>query len=153
MPGSSSSIGIPGTIGGAVRMNAGAFGGETGDRLVWAEALDRSGRLHRLSAAELGISYRHSALPAGWIVLRAAFSATGEAARDAARNGRRSGTSARRRSRCGSPPAAAPSRTADGRKAWQLIDQAGCRGLRHGARHGVGEALQLPDQYRRCHGG
>ena len=45
-------IGIPGTIGGAVRMNAGAFGGETKDRLLWAEAIDRQGQLHRLQAAD-----------------------------------------------------------------------------------------------------
>jgi UDP-N-acetylmuramate dehydrogenase len=57
-------IGIPGTIGGAVRMNAGAFGGETRDRLVWAEALDRTGRQHRLDNAALGFAYRRSALPA-----------------------------------------------------------------------------------------
>ena len=66
-------IGIPGTIGGAVRMNAGAFGGETKDRLVWAEALDRRGELHRLDREALGFAYRRSALPAEWIVVRAAF--------------------------------------------------------------------------------
>ena len=69
-------IGIPGTIGGAVRMNAGAFGGETRDRLVWAEALDRSGRLHRLDNTDLGFAYRRSALPRDWIVVRAAFRGT-----------------------------------------------------------------------------
>ncbi|HEX6016139.1 MAG TPA: FAD-binding protein, partial [Geminicoccaceae bacterium] len=66
-------IGIPGTVGGAVRMNAGAFGGETRDRLLWAEALDRRGELHRLTNAELGFAYRRSALPRDWIVSRAAF--------------------------------------------------------------------------------
>jgi UDP-N-acetylmuramate dehydrogenase len=126
-------IGIPGTIGGAVRMNAGAFGGETRDHLLWAEALDRSGGLRRLSAVDLGMSYRRSALPPDWIVVRAAFRGTpGDPAEVAAR------MQAIRDER----EAAQPLRVATGgstfknppgHKAWQLIDRAGCRGLRHGA--------------------
>ena len=126
-------IGIPGTIGGAVRMNAGAFGGETKDRLLWAEALDRQGGLHRLGAAELGFAYRRSALPAGWIVTRAAFG--GERAAPEAILARMDAIRAQRE-------AAQPLRVATGgstfknppgHKAWQLIDAAGCRGLRLGA--------------------
>ena len=126
-------IGIPGTIGGAVRMNAGAFGGETKDRLLWAEALDRQGGLHRLGAAELGFAYRRSALPAGWIVTRAAFG--GECAAPEAILARMDAIRAQRE-------AAQPLRVATGgstfknppgHKAWQLIDAAGCRGLRLGA--------------------
>ena len=126
-------IGIPGTIGGAVRMNAGAFGGETRDRLVWAEALDRRGRLHRLTPADLGMTYRHSGLPADWIVVRAAFACTpGDPAAIAAR------MQAIRDER----EAAQPLRVATGgstfknppgHRAWQLVDAAGCRGLRQGA--------------------
>ena len=126
-------IGIPGTIGGAVRMNAGAFGGETKDRLLWAEALDRTGRLHRLTHAELGFAYRRSALPPGWIVVRAAF--RGDAAAPKAVLARMDAIRAERE-------AAQPLRVATGgstfknppgHKAWQLIDAAGCRGLRIGA--------------------
>jgi UDP-N-acetylmuramate dehydrogenase len=126
-------IGIPGTIGGAVRMNAGAFGGETRDRLVWAEALDRRGRLHRLSNAELGFSYRHSDLPEDWIVVRAAFAL--EPGDPAAIKARMEAIKAERE-------AAQPLRVATGgstfknppgQRAWQLIDQAGCRGLTRGA--------------------
>ena len=126
-------IGIPGTVGGAVRMNAGAFGGETKDRLLWAEALDRQGELHRLSAADLGFAYRRSALPAGWIVTRAAF--RGERAAPEAILARMDVIRAQRE-------AAQPLRVATGgstfknppgHKAWQLIDAAGCRGLRLGA--------------------
>ena len=127
-------IGIPGTIGGAVRMNAGAFGGETKDRLLWAEALDRRGELHRLTPADLGFTYRHSALPADWIVDRAAVPAASRASptRSLAR------MDAIRAER----EAAQPLRVATGgstfknppgHKAWQLIDAAGCRGLRLGA--------------------
>ena len=126
-------IGIPGTVGGAVRMNAGAFGGETKDRLVWAEALDRDGRLHRLANADLGFAYRKSALPAGHVVVRAAF--RGEPGDPAAIVARMNAIRAERE-------AAQPLRVATGgstfknppgHKAWQLIDAAGCRGLRLGA--------------------
>lgn len=126
-------IGIPGTIGGAVRMNAGAFGGETRDRLVWAEALDRQGGLHRLTNAELGFAYRKSALPDDWIVVRAAFAL--EPGEPTAIGERMAAIKAERE-------AVQPIRVATGgstfenptgERAWQLIDAAGCRGLRHGA--------------------
>ena len=126
-------IGIPGTVGGAVRMNAGAFGGETKDRLVWAEALDRRGELHRLDRGALGFAYRRSALPTEWIVVRAAF--RGEPGDPDAILARMEAIKAERE-------AAQPLRAATGGstfknpaggKAWQLIDAAGCRGLRRGA--------------------
>jgi UDP-N-acetylmuramate dehydrogenase len=126
-------IGIPGTVGGAVRMNAGAFGGETKDRLLWAEALDRRGTLHRLTGAELGFAYRTSTLPKDWIVVRAAFQGTpGES--PAAILARMEAIKAERE-------AAQPLRVATGgstfknppgHKAWKLIDAAGGRGLRLG---------------------
>lgn len=126
-------IGIPGTVGGAVRMNAGAFGGETRDRLVWAEALDRGGNLHRLDNAALGFAYRKSALPPDWIVVRAAF--RGDPGDPEAILARMQAIKAERE-------AAQPLRVATGgstfknppgKKAWQLIDAAGCRGLRLGS--------------------
>ncbi len=125
-------IGIPGTVGGAVRMNAGAFGGETKDRLLWAEALDRQGTLHRLDSSRLGFAYRRSSLPKDWIVVRAAF--RGEPAEPGAVLARMNDIRAERE-------AAQPLRVATGgstfknppgHKAWQLIDAAGCRGLRRG---------------------
>lgn len=125
-------IGIPGTIGGAVRMNAGAFGGETRDRLIWAEALDRQGRLHRLTNAELGFAYRHSDLPEDWIVVRAAFAL--EPGDPLAIKAAMEAIKAERE-------AAQPLRVAtggstfknpEGHRAWRLIDEAGCRGLTHG---------------------
>jgi UDP-N-acetylmuramate dehydrogenase len=126
-------IGIPGTVGGAVRMNAGAFGGETRDRLLWAEALDRAGRLQRLENAELGFVYRKSALPRDWIVVRAAFRGTpGEPEAILAR------MNAIRAEREASQPLRVATggstfKNPPGHRAWQLIDAAGCRGLRHGA--------------------
>lgn len=126
-------IGIPGTIGGAVRMNAGAFGGETRDRLLWAEALDRQGGLHRLTNAELGFAYRHSELPEDWIVVRAAFGLEpGErgaiAERMAAIKAEREAVQPIRVATGGSTFKNPP-----GHRAWQLVDAAGCRGLRYGA--------------------
>ncbi|MFO1068716.1 MAG: UDP-N-acetylmuramate dehydrogenase [Geminicoccaceae bacterium] len=126
-------IGIPGTIGGAVRMNAGAFGGETRDRLRWAETVDRGGRRHRLGPDELGMSYRHSNLPPDHIVLRAAFEAE---------PGDPPSIAARMQAIRDEREAAQPLRVATGGstfknppggRAWQLVDSAGCRGLRHGA--------------------
>ena len=124
--------GIPGTIGGAVRMNAGAYGGEVIDALVTATVVDRSGTVTDRTPADLDLSYRHSGLVEGEIVTRAVFRATpGDPDAIGARI--QSITDARGatqpiRSRTGGSTFANP----PGHKAWQLIDQAGCRGLRLG---------------------
>lgn len=123
--------GIPGTIGGALRMNAGAYNGELAQVLVSAEAVDRAGRRHVVDASQLGFSYRHSTAPADWIFTSARLRATpGDqlaiarriAEIDAAR------TESQPRSRTGGSTFTNP----DGHKAWELIDAAGCRGLRIG---------------------
>ncbi len=125
-------VGVPGTIGGAVRMHAGAYGRETKDVLLWAEATDRQGRLHRLSSKDLAFSYRQSALPPDWIVLRAALAAEpGEDRAIALRMGEIQGQRSESqpiRSRTSGSTFKNPT----GHKAWQLIDAAGCRGLLHG---------------------
>jgi UDP-N-acetylmuramate dehydrogenase len=124
--------GIPGTIGGALRMNAGAYGVEVKDVLESAVALDPLGGRHELGLAELGLAYRHCALPEDWIFLAATLAGTkGEseaigrrmAEIQAARE-----TSQPVRARTGGSTFANP----PGAKAWQLIDAAGCRGLRRG---------------------
>jgi UDP-N-acetylmuramate dehydrogenase len=123
--------GIPGAIGGAVAMNAGAYGAEVKDALDWAEVATPAG-LQRLTAAELGFAYRRSALPAGSIVTRARFrAAPGDAAAIAEKM--RAIRTAREetqpvRARTGGSTFKNPA----GHKAWALIDAAGCRGLRHG---------------------
>jgi UDP-N-acetylmuramate dehydrogenase len=123
--------GIPGTIGGAVRMNAGAYGGELAQVLVSAEAVDRAGKVHRISVSEFTFSYRHSSAPADWIFTSARLRAEpGDqlaiarriAEIDSAR------TESQPRSRTGGSTFVNP----PGHKAWELIDQAGCRGLRIG---------------------
>ncbi|HEY9537046.1 MAG TPA: UDP-N-acetylmuramate dehydrogenase [Kiloniellaceae bacterium] len=121
--------GVPGTIGGAVRMNAGAYGRETKDVLIWAEAADPRGKVHRLSNTELKFTYRRSALPEDWICLGARLAGTsGDPAEIEARMKEIQGQRADSqpiRSRTGGSTFKNP----PGHKAWQLIDAAGCRGL------------------------
>ncbi len=124
--------GIPGTIGGAVAMNAGAYGGDMAHVLDWAEIVTRSGELKRLSVQELGLTYRHSNLPADAVVVRARLRAQpGEAALIGARMAeiktKREATQPVR-ARTGGSTFANP----EGQKAWELVDAAGCRGLRMG---------------------
>lgn len=124
--------GVPGTIGGGLRMNAGAYGSEIEDVLVEAEAIDRAGDRHRLSRGEMGLSYRHCGVDPDWIFTAATFRG---APGDSAEIGRRMGEiqAAREasqpiRARTGGSTFANP----PGRKAWELIDAAGCRGLARG---------------------
>jgi UDP-N-acetylmuramate dehydrogenase len=123
--------GIPGTVGGALRMNAGAYGGEIKDVLIEAEAVDGRGRLHRPALADFGFTYRHSTVPEDYVFLSANLRCRvgdhGEIARrigeiDAQRR------ATQPRTRTGGSTFKNPS----GAKAWQLIDAAGCRGLRIG---------------------
>jgi UDP-N-acetylmuramate dehydrogenase len=121
--------GIPGTIGGGFRTNAGAYGSEFKDALLSAEAVARSGERHSVTPAELGLSYRHSNFPGDWIVTGARFAGTRDDPPAIAR--RLEEIQAAReasqpiRSRTGGSTFANP----PGRKAWELIDAAGCRGL------------------------
>ena len=121
--------GIPGTIGGAVAMNAGAYGGDVAAVLDWAEIVTRAGELLRVPAMDLGLSYRHANLPADAVVVRARLRARpGEAAMIGARMAeireKRESTQPVR-ARTGGSTFANP----DGQKAWELVDAAGCRGL------------------------
>ncbi|MGE4218408.1 MAG: UDP-N-acetylmuramate dehydrogenase [Alphaproteobacteria bacterium] len=124
--------GIPGAIGGAVRMNAGAYGREMRDVVTAALALDPDGHLHRLEPAELGFAYRHSATPQDWIFVAAELEGTPDAPEAIARRmveiaSARAETQPVK-SRTGGSTFANP----PGAKAWELIDAAGCRGLRRG---------------------
>ena len=127
--------GIPGSIGGALRMNAGAYGHELADVVVEARALDRDGTLHVLTPDAMGLSYRHSAVPDDWIFVSAVLAGRrGEPAAIARHmeeiNAQRE-ASQPIRARTGGSTFTNPA----SRKAWELIDEAGCRGLvRGGAR-------------------
>jgi UDP-N-acetylmuramate dehydrogenase len=124
--------GIPGGIGGALRMNGGAYGRETRDALIEARAVDRQGRIHVLSNADMHYTYRHCGAPEDFIFTHAKFAGErGDAATIAAEMDKI--TEAREatqpvKSRTGGSTFKNP----PGHKAWQLIDAAGCRGLRHG---------------------
>ena len=124
--------GIPGSIGGAVAMNAGAYGGDVAGCLDWAEFLTPDGALHRAAAAALGFGYRHASLPDGAIVVRARFHAQpGDPAAIAAC------MAGIRQSREATQPVRARTggstfRNPPGHKAWALIDAAGARGLVRG---------------------
>ena len=113
-------------------MNAGAYGGETKDALIEARAVDRQGEVHVAKLAELGMTYRHSGAPAGWIFTEALFqghegdSEEIAAAMDVITEAREGSQPVK--SRTGGSTFKNP----DGGKAWQLIDAAGCRGLKVG---------------------
>ena len=125
--------GVPGTIGGALAMNAGAYGGETATVLVEARAIDRHGRVRVLNADEMGFSYRHCGAAENLVFTQALFEGRpGEpaailAAMAAITEAR--GATQPVNTRTGGSTFANP----PGRKAWRLIDAAGCRGLRRGA--------------------
>jgi UDP-N-acetylmuramate dehydrogenase len=124
--------GIPGSIGGALRMNAGAHGSETKDVLREARAVDFDGNIHVLSLADMGFTYRHSAIPPDWIFTQALFEgAPGDPAEilramDEVAEYREKNQPIKERtggSTFKNPP---------GHSAWKLIDEAGCRGYRVG---------------------
>ncbi|CDO34146.1 MULTISPECIES: UDP-N-acetylmuramate dehydrogenase [Novosphingobium] len=123
---------IPGTVGGFVRMNGGAYGGEVKDILVDCDVVLRSGELVTLGNADLGYTYRHSELPEGAIVVAARF--RGQPGEPAAIQAEMDRISASReasqplRSKTGGSTFKNP----EGHKAWQLVDRAGCRGLQIG---------------------
>jgi UDP-N-acetylmuramate dehydrogenase len=124
--------GIPGTVGGAVKMNAGAYGRDTADILIEATVVTRAGDVEVWPAAKFGYVYRHSNLPAGAVVVEAVFEGVpGDPAVIGAEMDRIAAereASQPLRSRTGGSTFKNP----DGHKAWALIDQAGCRGLTRG---------------------
>ena len=124
--------GVPGSIGGALRMNAGAHGGETRDALIEARGIDRAGGLRVFSNEAMGFSYRHSGAPDDVIFTRAVFQ--GRPGDPAAIKAEMERITAEReasqpiREKTGGSTFKNP----PGAKAWALIDAAGCRGLRIG---------------------
>ncbi len=137
--------GIPGAIGGAIAMNAGAYGGETSDVLVEVTGYDRQGKQHILPASELSLAYRHNGYSEFIIYTEARFKAVpGDAARITAAmediSAKREDSQPIKERTGGStfknPGGADP----EGPKAWKLIDAAGCRGL------SIGDA-QMSEQH------
>ncbi|ABK43272.1 UDP-N-acetylmuramate dehydrogenase [Magnetococcus marinus MC-1] len=124
--------GIPGTIGGALRMNAGAYGCDVKGVLLDAQLMDATGNLHTRNAQELGLAYRHCDLPKGWIFVSARFHlARGES--EAIKSQMRDYNHKRTQAQpLRYPSAGSVFRNPAGAAAWQLIDAAGLRGHRIG---------------------
>ena len=127
-------VGIPGSIGGGLRMNAGAFGGEFKDIVISATAIDRAGTLHTATPMDMAMRYRKTDAPDDWIFLDATLQGTDG---DMATIRRRMKSIMETRSqsqpqgvRTGGSTCANPEK--DGLHAWQLINKAGCRGMQFG---------------------
>jgi len=124
--------GIPGTVGGALKMNAGAYGRETKDVFVEATAVDGKGEIHTLSAADMKFVYRKSQLPEDFIFASATFEGTKDD--PAAIRARMDKVMADREA---SQPIKTKTggstfKNPPGHSSWKLIDEAGCRGLMRG---------------------
>jgi len=130
-------VGVPGTIGGALTMNAGCYGRETKDVLVEATALDRNGKRITLSNADFGFTYRRNALPPGLIFLDATFQGSPDdpaaiTARMSEITERREATQPIREKTGGSTFKNPYAPSGDKLSAWKLVDEAGMRGYRRG---------------------
>ncbi|MHA6720880.1 UDP-N-acetylmuramate dehydrogenase [Sphingomonas sp. RS6] len=123
---------IPGTVGGFVRMNGGAYGRETCDILVECEVVLRSGERRVLANADLGYTYRHSNLPEGAIVVSASFRGFPKASDDIQAEMDRIAAAREESQPLRSKTGGSTFKNPEGHKAWALVDAAGCRGLRRG---------------------
>ena len=123
---------IPGTVGGFVRMNGGAYGRETRDILVDCEVVLRSGERRVLSNADLGYTYRHSSLPEGAIVVSASLRGFPKPSEEIQAEMDRIAAAREESQPLRSKTGGSTFKNPEGHKAWALVDAAGCRGLRRG---------------------
>jgi UDP-N-acetylmuramate dehydrogenase len=124
--------GIPGSVGGAVRMNAGAYGSETKDVVQRVRALDAKGNLIELSVAEMKYSYRHSEAPEDLIFIDGSFKGTPGITEEIADRMKIIRAERELTQPVKTPTGGSTFTNPPGAKAWELIDQAGCRGLMRG---------------------
>lgn len=124
--------GIPGTVGGFVRMNGGAYGREVADVLVDCDVVLPGGKCHTLPAAELQYSYRHSELPDGAVVVAARFQGRAGDPREIGAEMDRIAQAREASQPLRTKTGGSTFKNPPGEKAWALIDRAGCRGLRLG---------------------
>ncbi len=124
--------GIPGAVGGALRMNAGAHGAETKDVLIAARAVDREGTTHELTLDDMGFRYRHCGVDPTWIFTEALYRGVPgdkseiQAEMDEVAAYREANQPTRERT------GGSTFKNPAGKSAWRLIDEAGCRGLQIG---------------------
>ncbi len=127
--------GIPGTVGGALRMNAGAHGGETRDVLVEARAVDGAGRVHVLSSVDMNFTYRNCGAPADFIFIGALFQGTPGDPAEIEREMEDVAAYREANQPVKAKTGGSTFKNPPGHSAWKLIDAAGCRGLRVGGAH------------------
>jgi len=124
--------GIPGSIGGALRMNAGAHGSETKDALIEARAVDPEGNIHVLTLADMGFTYRHSGVPQDWIFTEALYQGRPGAPDDILREMDAVAEYREQHQPIKERTGGSTFKNPPGSSAWKLIDEAGCRGFRVG---------------------
>ena len=124
--------GIPGSIGGALRMNAGAHGAETKDVLTSARAVDLDGNVHVFSNAEMGFTYRHCGVQDGWIFTEATFRGRPGDPAEIARQMDEVAEYREKNQPIKERTGGSTFKNPPGQSAWKLIDDAGCRGFRVG---------------------
>lgn len=125
-------VGVPGTVGGALRMNAGAYGREIKDVLLHSHAVDRYGHMHEFKLEDFAFSYRKTALPQNLIFLGASFQVK-DGNPEEIQKRMDEITSARSESQpIGTRTGGSTFKNPEGTNAWKLIDEAGCRGLQIG---------------------
>jgi UDP-N-acetylmuramate dehydrogenase len=124
--------GIPGSVGGALRMNAGAHGSETTKVLVEARAVDPQGNVHVLSHADMGFTYRHCAVPSDWIFTQALFQGTPGVTADILQEMDEVAAYREANQPIKDRTGGSTFKNPPGNSAWKLIDAAGCRGMKIG---------------------
>ena len=124
--------GIPGTIGGALRMNAGAYGREIEDVVIDADALDPEGGRHRLGVADLDLGYRRCGVPEDWIFTSARLRGVPGDRDEITRRMEEIQAEREATQPVKTPTGGSTFANPEGHKAWEMIDKAGCRGLRRG---------------------
>ncbi|PCI63775.1 MAG: UDP-N-acetylenolpyruvoylglucosamine reductase [Kordiimonadales bacterium] len=125
-------VGVPGTIGGALRMNAGAYGRAVEDVLTHARAIDRFGHIHEIDLEAFGFTYRHCSLDPDLIFLNASFILENDAAAEIQREMDAIIDERKNSQPIGTQTGGSTFKNPEGHHAWKLIDEAGCRGKRIG---------------------
>lgn len=123
---------IPGSLGGALRMNAGCYGREMRDTLVWVEAVNREGRLARFSRDDLGYGYRTCALSKEWVFTRAALQGNAGDPNEILALMQQHRAHRRKTQPIGVRTAGSTFANPPGHKAWELIERSGFRGMQRG---------------------
>lgn len=124
--------GVPGTIGGALKMNAGAYGAEVNHIFESARAVDRSGKLHELNALQMGFSYRHTSVPEDYIFTSGTFKGTQGDREHIQRRMNEIGEAREESQPLRTRTGGSTFKNPKGTSAWKLIEAAGCRGLKIG---------------------